>query len=155
MGYGIHGFTDAIYYDEKNIFVVDHKTASSMRRWTYNKEPNVEMAMYLVLVEKAKHDRKMPDLPVAFEYHVVSAKEGKSRVIDCGYNTKELEDILLKALQEATAIEKYAAYRPKPEWNLCSPKYCAYFQGCRIDGTLTPYTLTTSNVPLHHTPIGE
>jgi len=150
--YQIHGFTDAIYCDEKNIYVVDHKTASSMRRWTYDQKPNIEMAMYMVLVERAKADGRIPDLPVSFEYHVSSAKEGKTRLITCGYMTKELENLFINSLRDAEAIRTNSAYRPKPDWNLCSPKYCSYFQGCRVDATLTPYALTISNVPNLDTP---
>jgi hypothetical protein len=142
FGHKIHGFTDAIYHDDTNVYVIDHKTASSMRRWTYHQEDNVESAMYMALATKAKADGRIPDLPVAFEYHVVSAKESKVRVIDCGFMTNNHEAILLKALTDSDAIARNDAFRPRPDWNLCSPKYCSYFEGCRVTGTLTPYTLT-------------
>ncbi len=153
--YRIQGYTDAIYHDDKNIYVVDHKTASSMRRWTYEQKPNVEMAMYMVLAERAKEDNRIPDLPVSFEYHVSAAKEGKTRLITCGYMNKELEQLFINALTEADAIRKNHAFRPKPDWNLCSKKYCAYFEGCRVNGTLSPYALTISNVPTDDTPMSQ
>lgn len=138
----IHGFTDSVYEDDDRTIIVDYKTASSMRRWVYEQDMNVEAAMYLALGNKAREEGTLPDKPVHFEYHVISPKEGRTRIVEMGKMTKEAEQILKEHLADATAIVKRDAYRPNPDWNLCSPKYCAYFQGCRVDGTLTPYTLT-------------
>jgi len=143
----VHGFIDTIYEDDRQISVVDHKTASSMRRWKYEQEQNIEVAVYLALATKAQEEGQLPDKPLNFEYHVVSPKEGKTRIIDMGYLNNQHLDILAGALQEASTLVKYDAYRPDPEWNLCGPKYCSFYQGCRVDGTLTPYNLTISNVP--------
>jgi hypothetical protein len=146
-GIMVHGFVDTIYEDDRHVTVVDHKTASSMRRWGYKKEPNIEVAVYLAMATRAQQRGELPDKPIHFEYHVVAPKEGKTRIIDMGYLKGEHLELLNTALYEANALVKYNAYRPNPEWNLCSPKYCAYFQGCRVDGTLSPYNLTISNVP--------
>jgi hypothetical protein len=145
--FGIHGFTDGIYHDDINIYVVDHKTASSMRRWTYEQAPSIEVAMYLAFAQKGIDKGIFPNLPVLFEYHIVSAKESKTRVVECGEFTWEHSRILTEALSDADAIARNDAFRPKPDWNLCSSKYCAYFEGCRVTGTLSPYHLTISNVP--------
>lgn len=150
--FNIHGFIDSAYESDREIIVVDNKTAGSMRRWKYEQDMNVETALYLELAHRAQNDGLLPDKPITFEYHVVSAKEGKSRVINMGYMNQAGFTLLHDALTEAEAIRKYQAFRPKPDWNLCSRKYCAYFDECRISGTLTPYTLTTSNVPESATP---
>ena len=138
----LHGYVDSVYESDREIIVVDNKTASSMRRWKYDQDMNLEASVYLALAHKAQNEGLLPDKPITFQYHVVSAKEGKARIIDMGYMGQESFDILVEALREAEAIKKHHAYRPNPDWNLCSKKYCAYFEGCRIDGTLTPYTLT-------------
>jgi hypothetical protein len=117
-----------------------------MRRWKYDQPMNVEAAMYLALAEIAKDEGLLPRKETVFQYHVVSAKEQKVRVIEMGSLDGNAMNILQQALSEATTIEKYGAYRPKPDWNLCSKKYCAYFDGCRIDGSLSPYSLTVSHV---------
>ena len=145
--YRLHGYVDSVYEDDRHIIVVDNKTASSMRRWKLQKEMNVEAAVYLAMAHKAQNEGLLPDKPIMFEYHVVSAKENKARIINMGYMNQDAYTILHNALTEAEAIKKHNAYRPKPDWNLCSRKYCAYFEGCRITGELTPYTLTVSNVP--------
>jgi hypothetical protein len=150
----LHGYVDTVYENDERVIIVDNKTASSMRRWKYDQDMNLEASVYLALAEKAQNEGLLPDKPVIFQYHVVSAKEGKARVIDMGGLTQQSFDILQASLTEAEAIRKHEAFRPKPNWNLCSAKYCAYFQGCRVDGTLTPYTLTTSNVP-NADPISE
>jgi len=145
--YPIHGFVDGVYESEENVIVTDLKTASSMRRWGYNQDMNVEAAMYLSLAEIARQDGLLPDKPAVFEYHVVSAKEGKVRIVHMGALDAAGVDLLQQTLATAKVIEQNQAFRPKPEWNLCSPKYCSYWQGCRVDGTLSPYSLTISNVP--------
>jgi hypothetical protein len=145
--FNIHGFVDSVYDDGRDIIIVDNKTASSMRRWKYEQDMNVEAALYMALAHKAQNEGLLPDKQITFEYHVMSAKEGKARIINMGYMGQDAFDILHEALTEATAIKKHSAYRPNPEWNLCSRKYCAYFEGCRINGTLSPYNLTISNVP--------
>jgi hypothetical protein len=149
----IHGFVDAVYESERFIIVSDLKTASSMRRWKYDQPMNVEVAMYLALAEAAKNEGLLPSKEIIFQYHVVSAKEGKVRLIEMGGLDAAGIDLLQQTLQDATTIEKHSAYRPKTDWNLCSPKYCSYWQGCRVDGTLSPYSLTTSNVPNAGTPL--
>ena len=148
----IHGFTDSVYEEDKRTIIIDYKTAASMRRWTYEQEMNVEAAMYLALGAQARAEGTLPDKPIHFEYHVISPKEGRTRVVEMGAMTREGERILKEYLTDATAIAKRDAYRPNPDWNLCSPKYCAYFEGCRVDGTLTPYTLTPL---MRHAPVAD
>jgi hypothetical protein len=138
----VHGYIDAIYSDDRFITVVDHKTASSMRRWKYEQDATLEAGIYLAMAHAAQDRGDLPNLPIVFEYHVVAPKENKSRIVGVGHMTEELAKLTHAALVDADAIARYDAFRPKPDWNLCSPKYCSYFQGCRVDGTLTPYNLT-------------
>lgn len=145
----IHGFVDAVYETEDELIITDLKTASSMRRWPYNMEHNIETAMYLSLAAAAVEQCLLPDKRTIFQYHIVSAKEGKTRVIELPPLDSKGEELLISALTDADTIKRLDAYRPKPDWNLCSPKYCSYFQGCRVDGTLSPYSLTISNVSTH------
>jgi len=147
-GFQIHGYIDTVYETDRHVIIVDNKTASSMRRWKYDQEMNIEAALYYELATKAQNDGQLPDKPLSFQYHVMSAKEGKSRIVEMPYYSSESYGLLHSALTDAEAIRKHQAFRPRPDWNLCSKKYCAFFDGCRVDGTLTPYSLTTSNVPM-------
>ncbi len=144
---GLSGTIDAIYEDDDNYILVDHKTASSFRKWTYEQDATIEAAVYLQLAQQEYVSK-----PLKFEWHVTSHKEQKVRLIDGGTFTQEAHDVLLASTTTADVIVNNHAFRPRPDWNLCSPKWCAYFQGCRIDGTLSPYQLTTSNVPNLDTP---
>lgn len=150
--FNIHGFIDSVYEDERHVIVVDNKTAGSMRRWKYDQDMNIETAMYLALAHKAQNDGLLPDKQIMFQYHIVSAKENKSRIIDMGYLDGNAWKLLFDALTEASAIKKHDAYRPRPDWNLCSRKWCTYFDGCRVNGTLTPYNLTVTNKPSSESP---
>jgi hypothetical protein len=141
---GVQGTIDALYEDDEWAYVVDFKTASSFRKWTYEQAPNVESALYLYMAQN------LTDKPVRFEWHVVSQKEGKARLIDGGPYTQEHAQVLSRYLLDADVLARTATYRPRPEWNLCSPKWCAYFEGCRTTGTLSPYALTIQNVPDRH-----
>lgn len=149
--YALHGYIDSVYESDKNIIVVDNKTASSMRRWKYEQDMNLETSLYVTLAEIAQSKKLLPQKPIIFQYHVMAAKEGKSRIIEMPEMKTADYEMLNQALNEATVIKNYNAYRPKPDWNLCSSKYCAYFEGCRINGTLSPYSLTISNIPTEET----
>lgn len=119
-------------------YIVDYKTASSFRKWTYKQEPGIEEAVYRYLMFA---DPDIKPLKVKFEWHVVSAKEGKARLIHGTNDGAALLGILDTAIRDATVLLKYDAFRPRPDWNLCHRKWCAYYQGCQVDGTLSPTRL--------------
>lgn len=139
---GLSGTLDAIYEDDDNYILVDHKTASSFRKWTYEQNHTIEAAVYLTLASSVYTDK-----PCRFEWHVVSHKEMGTRRIDGGTLDAEAKALLAASVTKADVLVEQDAYRPRPDWNLCSPKWCAHFQGCRINGTLSPYSLTVANKP--------
>lgn len=120
-------------------YIVDFKTASSFRKWTYDQAPGIEEAMYRYLAYS-----KFDISSVAFEWHVVSAKEGKARLISGSNNGKKLLEVLDTAILDANVLHKYNAYRPRPDWNLCQRKWCAFYEGCQVDGTLSPTRIPAS-----------
>ena len=136
------GTLDAIYEDDTHYVLVDHKTASSFRKWTYEQGSTIEASVYMILASNIYTDK-----PCRFEWHVVSPKEQGTRRIDGGELDLDSVLELAKAVTHANMLVEHDAYRPRPDWNLCSPKWCAFFQGCRVDGTLSPYALTISNKP--------
>ena len=139
---GLSGTIDAIYEDKNNYILVDHKTASSFRKWTYEQGHTIEAAVYMHLAQQEYNDK-----PLKFEWHVVSPKEQKVRLIEGGTLDEEATHLLVATTKTADTLVNNDAYRPRPDWNLCSPKWCAFYQGCRIDSTLSPYALTVSNKP--------
>ena len=144
---GLSGTIDAIFEEDERYVLVDYKTASSFRKWTYEQGATIEAAVYLYMASQQYDDK-----PISFEWHVVSPKEQKVRRIEGGTLTPDALNILEESFSAAEVIYEHDAYRPRPDWNLCSPKWCAFYQGCRIDGTLSPYALTISNKPSDDTP---
>jgi hypothetical protein len=140
---GLSGTIDALHDAGDEYVLVDYKTASSFRKWPYKIGPTIEAAVYLWMARQTMAN----DKPIRFEWHIVSPKEQKVRVVDGGVYDAEKDLLLERSIVKADVLYDTQTYRPRPEWNLCSPKWCAYFQGCRGDGTLSPYALTTQNVP--------
>lgn len=137
----LSGTIDWIGRTDDTLYVVDFKTASSFRKWVYQQDPGIEEAMYRYL---AFADPELPKMNINFEWHVVSAKEGKARLISGSNDGKKLLDVLDTAVSDANVLLKYDAYRPRPDWNLCQRKWCAFYQGCQVDGTLSPTKLPAS-----------
>lgn len=138
----LHGYMDAIHQDEQGIVVTDYKTASSFRRWQFNQPDSIEAAVYLHGVSEYKSD-----LPVRFEWQVVSAKEGKSRLIKGPEAGRKQAKIVTDAVKKADVIYELDAYRQRPDWNLCSQRWCPFYQGCLVTGELSPSYLTISKKP--------
>jgi len=135
------GTIDWIGKKGDTLYVVDFKTASSFRKWTYDQPAGIEEASYRYL---AFADQELSPTKVQFEWHVVSAKEGKARIIVGNNNGKQLLKVLDDAIKDANILYKYQAFRPKPEWNLCHRKWCEFYEGCQVDGTLSPTRLPAS-----------
>ena len=141
-GRGLSGTIDAIYEEDDCYVLVDYKTASSFRKWTYEQGSTIEAAVYLYMASKYYDDK-----PIKFEWHVVSPKEQKVRLVEGGILDEPATELLASSVRTANTLYDRDAFRPRPDWNLCSPKWCAFYQGCRVDGTLSPYALTISNKP--------
>lgn len=141
-GRGLTGTIDAMYEDENNYILVDHKTASSFRKWTYEQGSTIEASVYLYMAQQM-----YPKKPMKFEWHVASPKEQKVRLIEGGIRDEEALLLLTQSVRTANTLYDNDAYRPRPDWNLCSPKWCAFYEGCRVNGSLSPYLLTISNKP--------
>lgn len=141
---GLQGTIDAVYRDDTHYILVDYKTASSFRKWGYEQGVTIEASVYLAMFALQPRDI---DLPVKFEWHVVSPKEGKVRVVEGGEFGPHTVELLQDKMNQANVLYDLGAYRPRPDWNLCQEKWCAYWTDCRVNGTLSPYSLTTSNVP--------
>lgn len=135
------GTIDWIGRKDDTLYVVDFKTASSFRKWTYDQPAGIEEAAYRYL---AFADPELKPFKVQFEWHVVSAKEGKARIIVGNNDGKQLLEVLDTAIQDANILYKYKAFRPRPDWNLCHRKWCEFYQSCQVDGSLSPTRLPAS-----------
>lgn len=139
---GLQGTVDALYRDDYGITVVDYKTASSFRKWTYNQPPTIEASAYMWMVAQ-NYDAPQ----YTFEWHIVSPKEGKTRLVSAGNMNSDQLAKLSTSLREADVLVKYSAFRPNPDWNLCQRKWCPFYEGCQVTGELSPTRLPISYVP--------
>jgi|DEB0MinimDraft_10_1074344.scaffolds.fasta_scaffold00051_18 hypothetical protein len=136
---GLQGTVDGLYRDEYGITVVDFKTASSFRKWVYDQPPSIEASAYLWMVSQ-NYDAPQ----YTFEWHIVSPKTGKTRLVSAGNMFPGQLEKLSTSLREADVLVKYNAFRPNPDWNLCQRKWCAFYEGCQVDGSLSPTRLPIS-----------
>jgi hypothetical protein len=144
---GLQGTLDALYETEYGLTIVDYKTASSFRKWTYDQPPSIEAAAYMWLVSQ-----NYDSFQYSFEWHIVSPKEGKTRLVSAGNMTPDQLAKLSTSLRDADTLVKYSAFRPNPDWNLCQRKWCPFYEGCQVTGELSPTRLPISYVPTHDAP---
>jgi hypothetical protein len=139
---GITGTLDALYEEENGLVVVDYKTAGSFRKWTYDQPASIEASTYMWLVSQ-NYDAPQ----YSFEWHIVSPKQGKTRLVSAGNMTLEQLKKLSLSVKEADILTKHGAYRPNVTWNLCSSKWCPFYQGCIVTGELSPTRLPIVSAP--------
>lgn len=138
----IGGYIDAIYLDEKTgiYFIVDHKTAKNFDRWRDGEGHRYQAAMYsaaLVLSDDFPMITEMPEMV----YMVTRTSQSKRKDFEHIRTVRvqpTLDDIKLLGdrIRMAEDIVSNDAYEPNPNWILCSPKWCPFYQGCQVDGTL-------------------
>lgn len=140
-----HGYIDAIYWDgyRGEWVVVDQKSAGNFRRWEGPEGHELEAAMY---VHGALKARGLPvrGERVRMEWHIVrpiapSSRTGPlARVIELPMDGTEAEH---RSIAEVSVAEQLVVdgYWPKnTAWNLCSPRWCAFYEGCEVTGELAP-----------------
>jgi len=141
----VHGYIDIVHRTDSDIIVSDYKTASSFRRWTFNQGESIESSVYLY---GATLSEFLPEGNIRFQWQVVSPKEGKSRLIEGPTYSSMHKKHIKEMVAKADVLKELDAYRPRPDWNLCDPKWCSFFEGCQVTGLLSPSQLTISNKPV-------
>lgn len=140
----VKGFIDALLwdYDARQWVVVDQKSATGYGRWPLDGTGHeVEAGVYVLGSEVA---RNMPtNGSVRMEWHVMRPEKGTTsryepvRVVQLQVQEYHRQ-YLLASIDRANLIVEHEAFRPNPDWNLCSPKWCAHYQGCQVTGELAP-----------------
>lgn len=138
----IGGYIDAVYLDEKTgvYFIVDHKTAKNFDRWRDAEGHRYQAAMYsaaLVLSEDFPMITEMPEM-VYMVTRTSTSKRKDFEHLRIVRVQPTLEDISLLGdrIRKAEQIVKDETYTTKTNWPLCSAKWCPFFQGCQVDGSL-------------------
>lgn len=138
----IGGYIDAVYRGaDGTIFVVDHKTAKNFDRWRDGDGHRTQAAMYataLVLSPDFPEITELPEMVYMVSRTSTSKRKDfeKGRIIRVQPN---LEDVRLLGdrIRAAEAAVVNEDYKPKTDWPLCSPKWCPFYQGCQVDGSLS------------------
>jgi hypothetical protein len=137
----IGGWIDGVYRKpEGGLILVDQKTAGDFSRWSPDGEGHrYQATMYataLVLSEDFPEAQNLSDLTM---YYLVSrTRVGQVERARRVTVQPELDDVSLLGnrirLVEQTIKEQNFA--PNPAWILCSPRFCAFYNGCQVTGEL-------------------
>jgi RecB family exonuclease len=138
----IGGYIDAIYRDaDGKLFIVDHKTAKNFDRWRDADGHRTQAAMYataLVLSEDFPEITELPEMVYMVTRTSTSTRSNfeKGKVLRV---QPTLEDVRLLGdrVRAAENMVKTESYKTKTDWPLCSQKWCAFYQGCQVDKTLS------------------
>ena len=138
----IGGYIDAIYRNTDGvIFVVDHKTAKNFDRWRDADGHRTQAAMYataLVLSSDFPEITELPEMVYMVSRTSTSTRSNfeKGRIVTV---QPTLEDVRLLGdrIRAAEAAIVNEDYKTKTDWPLCSPKWCPFYQGCQVDGSLS------------------
>ena len=143
-----HGYIDEVLWDPgaHQWVVVDHKSAGNFRRWDSYLGHEVEGAMYVAGAALARH---LPvDGPsVRMEWHVArllrqSSRTGDlSRIISWEVDPSLAQEVAAEAVRDAEQMVVEGWLPKNTAWNLCSAKWCPFFDGCEVTGELAPETM--------------
>lgn len=140
----LRGYLDWLGRDaDGTMTVVDYKSASNLRRWEDWKNHLIEASVYLYLVSASGMADE--NEPIRMEWHVMT-RTGEATILRGPTFDADLSYFVLQRLSEAQAKMDEGRYLTNPSWGLCSDRWCAFYHGCQVSGTLSPdnITLTTS-----------
>lgn len=137
----IAGWIDGIYKDtDGSIILVDQKTAGDFSRWKADGEGHrYQATMYCVGVLLSDDYPEIDSLDKLSMTYLVSRTRGgrveRSRRVIV---KPELDDVSLLGVRIRTVddIIYNTRFAPNPTWNLCSPRFCAFYNGCQVTGEL-------------------
>lgn len=145
-----HGYIDGLYWSPRfeGYVVVDHKTANGLRRWDGPWGHEVEAAVYTAGAALARN--LPPDSHVRMEWHVARSvanprgQDPAARIVSVETGGWPPERVAADAIARAEQKVTDGDLPTNPDWNLCSAKWCAFFEGCQVTGDLSPQMLLTS-----------
>lgn len=139
----IGGYIDAIYRDPatNKLFIVDWKTAKNFDRWRDGDGHRTQAAMYataLVLSEDFPEITELPEMVYMVSRTATSIRKDfeKGRMIRVQPNIEDVR-LLGDRIRAAELTVQTEDYKPKPEWPLCSVKWCAFYEKCQVTGELS------------------
>jgi len=135
-GHNLRGYLDWIGRDQNGVLtVVDYKSASNLSRWKKAEGHLLEAAVYLYLVSTSEY--WSGDEPIRMEWHVVSRK-GDTTILEGPSFDAEIISFVSARVLDAERLVDGRLWAPNPSWSLCSDRWCTFYHGCQVSGTLTP-----------------
>lgn len=142
----VHGYIDAVYWDAaaEEWVVVDTKTANKLDRWHPSGAGHETEASFYLYAALEAGNVPVAAAPVRMEFHVVRpvAETGRtgqlSRIVTMRYTPEMAEQWAAARIDQAEAVVRSGNFPKNTEWNLCSAKWCAHYEGCEVTGELSP-----------------
>lgn len=140
----LHGYIDWAGYDHDTgeWVIVDHKSARTFGRWPRDGSGHeVEAAVYTAGSLEAAG---IPvSGPVRMEWHVARTQAGSnSRFEGARLVTRRVDRFDRQLLADTVILADRTVdegrFETNPGWALCSQKWCPFWRGCQVDGTLAP-----------------
>ncbi len=136
----LRGYLDWVGRDDSGtLTVIDYKSASNLNRWKDASSHQLEAAVYLFLVSAST--LWSGEEPIRMEWHVVSRK-GDTKILEGPEYSVDIVHFVHDRLKESEAIVDNKLWRQNTAWNLCSDRWCAFYHGCQVSGTLTPEVIS-------------
>ena len=137
----IGGWIDGIYRNpEGKLLLVDQKTAGDFSRWPLNGDGHrYQATLYsvaLLLSEDYPEVVSLDDMEM--HYLVSRTRGGQAERVRHVVVKPELDDVSLLGdrIRQAENIMNNKLYVPNPAWNICSKRFCPFYEGCQVTGEL-------------------
>lgn len=147
----VAGWIDGVYRHKETgeLIIVDQKTASNFGRWGHDgAEHRDQAAMYAVALAVTDLVPEAEGRLLPMHYLIVRTRKGSGSSFEAARRVAvhpDMTDVakLGDRVRFAEAIVAAESYAPRPEWPLCSEKWCPFYERCQGTGELagTPQTI--------------
>jgi hypothetical protein len=139
----VGGYIDGVYRDPDTgaHFIIDHKTVGNYSRWKDGDGHRHQAAMYSVALALSDKFPQIETLP-EMRYLLVRTSIGKRsnfeehRIITVQPDLADVQ-VLGERVREAERLVQERDFRKNTGWNLCSEKWCPYYERCILTGELS------------------
>lgn len=136
----IGGWMDGVYRKKTGeVFVVDQKTAGDFSRWPEDGSGHRNQAtMYTVALLLSPDFPEVTVYDIEMHYLVSRTRVGNVERARRVMVKPDFGDVAYmgKRIRQAQHIIDTQDYVPNPAWNLCSARFCPFYEGCQVTGEL-------------------
>lgn len=132
----IGGWIDGVYRkDDGSLFVVDEKTAGDFSRWGHDGSGHRHQAtMYTVALLLSEDFPQVTEYDIEMHYLVSRTRVGNVERARRVVVKPDFDDVYVlgNRVREVQRIMDNMDYAPNPSWNLCSSRFCPFYEGCQV-----------------------